>query len=480
MKHVLLVLALFCSAAVAPARADSADDAARESAERVSDQLDRAIEAANQRLALERSSRSGGLRVTKDGVLFVDGPEWSFEDMEWVDAIGRRGVRRPASTDTLIRVGPGMTLALSNLSGDIRVMTWDRNEVRVQADHDESDELVAEIRDGTVRLGVGSRRASPAEVDWTLTVPAYLPLELQGIESDIQVSGMRSSVRVQSMRGDVTVTSCQGPLEANSLEGEVHVSDVRGNVTAGSVNSVVRIVRVNGPVEAQTINGDIQLVKLVSPNVDASTVNGRVYFASGYQPHGRYMFSSHNGKLIVPVPDDQLVKFSMSSFQGQIQSSVPMPKQKPSPKATPHARSRGQHFRFVMEDGVAVPEAPEAPEAPTAPRAPGAHSPKPRRAPVAPEIELESFSGLIRLASVEEVDQVLAEQRSLLAARRAALDSARVYQMRARGELERARRYEQQMKSRGDRLRRSGAPSANAGTPAPKPETPPPPPPPRD
>jgi hypothetical protein len=364
-----------------------------------------------------------------------------------------------------------MTLSLANLYGDIRVITWDRNEVRVKADHDKSDPLFAEVRDGTVRLGVGSKEASPAEVEWELTVPAWLPLELSGIESDIDVSGMRSSVRAQSMRGDVTVTACQGPLEANSLEGEVYVSDVRGNVTAGSVNSIVRIVRVTGPVEAQTINGDIQLVKVESPNVDASTVNGRVYFASGYQPRGRYMFSSHNGKLIVPVPEDQRVKFSMSSFQGKVESSVPIPAPATAPRSHGH---RGQRFRFVMQDGVAVPEPAETPTAPKAPKSPPA--PKPSRSLVAPEIELESFGGLIRLASAEEVNQVLAEQRALLAARRAALDSARVYQMRARGELEKARRYERQARAREAQLRRGGAPTASAGTP----DTPPPSPPPRD
>ena len=466
-----LLLSTLLALSAAPVRACPSEDAAAESAARISAELDRAIRQTQMRIAIaraaQRGTEPGGVIVTPDGLLYLDGPEVRFDDIEWTESVDKRGKRRPTTTDTLLRVGPGMTLMLSSLSGDINVTAWDRNEVRVQAEHDRGDRLIAEVRDAKVRLGMSSPESPTAEVEWTLTVPAWLPLELSGVECEIMVSGMRSSVRAQNMRGDISVDACQGPLEANSVEGEVHVSNSRGTVTAGSINSIVRIVRATGPVDAQTINGDIQLVKVESANVDASTVNGRVYYASGYQPSGRYMFSSHNGKLFVPMPDDQHVKVSMSSFQGEVESSIPVPKPAPAPRA------RGRHFRFVMQDGVAWPDPATVPPTPTTPRAPRA--PHPPRAPqavssaAAPEIELESFSGLIRLASQEEVAQVLAIQRKVLAARRAALDSARVYQLRGRGELDRARRLERQAKARDDE-RRKTTPSPSA----PSPETPPP------
>ena len=468
---VLLVCTLFV-ALPAPVHACPSDDAAAASAARISAELDRAIRETQFRIAAARAAKHGtepsGVIVTPDGITFIDGPEVSFDDVDWTEVVENRGRRHPTTTDTLLRVGPGMTLALSSLAGDISVTTWDRNEVRVQAEHDRGDRLIAEMRDATVRLGMSSSESSPAEVEWTLTVPAWLPLELSGVECEITVSGMRSSVRAQNMRGDITVDACEGPLEANSVEGEVHVSNSRGTVTAGSINSVVRIVRATGPVDAQTINGDIQLVKVESSNVDASTVNGRVYYASGYLPRGRYMFSSHNGKLFVPMPDDQHVKVSMSSFQGEVESSIPVPNPAPAPRA------RGRHFRFVMQDGRAWPDPATVPPTPSTPRAPRAPStpsaPQGVTAGIAPEIELESFNGLIRLASQEEVLQVLAIQRKALAERRASLDSARVHQLRGRGEMDRARRLERQAQARDSERRRGTPPSA------PTPETPPPPP----
>ncbi|MEQ1831492.1 MAG: hypothetical protein ABL977_00445 [Candidatus Eisenbacteria bacterium] len=435
----LALLSVLAPAAYAErdARADRAAQLARTLAARMSTQAD----IVRLQQAIDSGQLPAGVSVAGHTLVFVDGPEVPIEAIEWADAVRARVMRRPTTTDTMLRVGPGVTLMLANLAGDIEVTAWDRNEVRVQAEHDRADRVVAELANGTLKLGVSSREAGPAEVEWRLTVPVWLPLELSGMEGDISVTGMRSSLHAQSMRGDVTVRSCQGPLQANSVEGEVHVSDVSGNVTAGSVNNVVRIVRVIGPVDAQSINGDIQLEKLASPNVDASTVNGRVFYASPFQRRGRYAFASHSGQVYVGVPTDQHVNVTVSSFNGQVESTVPMPVPAPKPKV------KGRSVRFMLGDlqGLAelreLPAVPEAPRAPRAPRAARAGLAEARalEALGVPELELESFGGLIQLASQEEVLRAIDQQRAVL-------DSARAKLMRARRDDQRARRaYERRV-----------------------------------
>ena len=430
MKRHLLLLTLAVLAA-APAWAGGGDgNRAREGARAARD-MARALERQVLVLRCEQARAAGelppGTVLSRSSLMFLDGPEVSLEALEWAEAAGARAVRRPTSTDTVVRVGPGVTLMLSNLSGDIEVMPWNRNEVRIEARHDRSDRIVTELQDGVLKLGVSSREPSPSVVEWRLTVPVWLPLELSGIESEISVTGMRSSVRAQTMRGDVLITSCQGPLQVNSVEGEVHVSDVSGNVNAGSVNNVVRIVRVIGPVEAQTINGDIQLEKLASPSVDASTVNGRVYFASPFQQRGRYAFASHSGQVYIGVPVDQHVNVTMSSFNGQVESSLPMP--------APRPRVKGRAVRFMLGDLAELRGVPGTPQAPRAPRAPRfSRGPSASEAPGVPELELESFGGLIQLASQEEVLRAIDRQRAVL-------DSARATLLRARRDETRAHRW---------------------------------------
>lgn len=449
-----LTLAALCAtvllAAAPVSRAGEAkEEAAAAAAERFSQRLDLEIERAKLAAELARLGKIPGAVVTEDAILFVDGAEIPLDWMQWVDPVQARRARRAARTDTVLRVSPGITLSLNNLVGDIRVVTWDRDEVRIEAEHDRADQLITELRNSQLRLGVGSRRPSTAEVEWKLTVPAWLPVAISGVESDIELSGLRNMVRAQTLRGDVIVIGCQGPVEVNSTEGEVKVTDVSGSVTAGSINNVVRLVRVVGPVDAQTINGDIQLEKVESVDVEASTVNGKVYYASGYRPRGRYTFSSHNGKVIVPVPKNQNVNVTLSSFQGQIESSMRVP------KPAPRAKGRSMHaMRFKIRDGAWTPDGPEltAPRAPRVPRPPGARV----APPATPELELESFGGLIRLASTEEVLTLLTNQRALLESSRAQRTHSRKAAADARRQA-RAHRH---------------APDS-----PPTPETPPPPPP---
>ncbi|MFM7230668.1 MAG: hypothetical protein ACKO3S_01635, partial [bacterium] len=318
----------------------------------------------------------GGVVVTRDHLLFVDGPAVPIEHVEWVEPVQARPVRQPVTTDTLLRVGPGATLALANAAGSVRVTAWPRNEVRVVAVHDRSVRVAAE-RVGA-RLQLGARVAAdgtPAVVEWSVSVPAWLPLEIAGREGDVEVTGLRAPVRARTMRGDVHVRSCQGPLQAHSVEGQVHVSDVVGNVTAGSVNNVIRIVRVSGPVEAQTVNGDIQLERLESPSVDASSVNGQVFVMSPFRPHGRYAFASHRGRVLVAVPEGQEMAVRMRSFNGEVGSVTPLPPPVPG-------EGRRRAVRVVIRDD-------DSPNAP----------------PIAelPEVELESFMGNVELASPEDV-----------------------------------------------------------------------------
>jgi len=339
-------------------------------------------------------------------------------------------------------VSPGVTLSLSNRSGDIEVQVWDRNEVRIQAEHDRNDQLVANLQDATLKLGVRARDGEPADVDWTLTVPVWLSLELSGMESDIDVTGMRAPVSARSMRGDVRASACQGPVDLYSVEGDVRVEDVTGNVSATSMNSDVSLVRVIGPIQAQSINGDIQMESVSSSGVSASTMNGKVYYASGMQPHGHYSLSSHNGKVYVGVDHRQPVNVTVSSFRGQVEASIPDP---PTPPAPPSGNSWSS-WSFTIPAVAVSTDAPPAPEAPPAPPAPGRYdkdksdkaykgyryvrvlTPTPR-APRAPQLDLESFGGKIQLASLEEIQRTIELARAMADSAQAMRDLARLRQL---------------------------------------------------
>jgi len=77
-----------------------------------------------QRAAVRPSARRSAASWPRQALIFVDGPEVPWDGVNWADDARSRRMVRPIVTDTVLSVGPGVTLALANLSGDIVVRVW--------------------------------------------------------------------------------------------------------------------------------------------------------------------------------------------------------------------------------------------------------------------------------------------------------------------------------------------------------------------
>ncbi len=394
-------------------------------------------------VVIERHVGSVLVRRLADGTVFVS-PGFSFEfdpgadapgsPPRWLELVAPAGARREfsARSETLLTVPRGVALELYNMAGNIRVEGWDKDVVRVVAQHDRSDRFNIQLelqrrRDeaarnraeaarrraaelarrsggevagtpppaglagGTLQIETLDRRGIPAAADYTITVPQWMVLRLSGMESDISVEGVRAAIEAESVRGSVEVRGARGPLQLSSVEGAVRAFDCDGGLEASSINDEIELADVSGALVVESVNGDIRIARAKSRNVEASTVNGSVIFRGAFEPRGRYRLASHAGNLVVGVPVGAGVDVSVATFEGGFSSAFPL-------EIGPWRK--GQKFNFVLGDGgsslelesflgeiqlLRPAEVPAAATAPRAPRGPGApHAPKAGRTHRAP------------------------------------------------------------------------------------------------
>jgi DUF4097 and DUF4098 domain-containing protein YvlB len=197
---------------------------------------------------------------------------------------------------------------------------------------------------GRLEISAEGSMGEPVWVDYQITVPAETPLELSGIDSDIEVEGARAEIKAESVQGDVIVHGGEGPVTATSVEGAVEVVGPRGRVEASSVNRSARVVGARGAVQASAISGDVYLEDLDSDDVEASTISGQVFFVGSYKANGSYSFSTHDGDLMVGVPEKANVSGSVATFQGDFESAFPVETSE---------RRRGKQIHFTLGDGSA-------------------------------------------------------------------------------------------------------------------------------
>src|SRR5258705_7224282 len=260
-------------------------------------------------------------------------------------------------SDTTIAVRPPMRLTLNNFSGAIAVRTWSKNAIRIEADHSSRARLQVTASPPKLNIDIAQWRGIPSSVDYRLTVPKWMSLELSGVSTDIEVSGSQSEINVQSVSGDVSVIGGTGFVTAASVSGDVSVEGAPGKIECSSVESDVHVGSSSGAVAASSVNGDVGLKDIDSDDVEASTVGGGVTYDGTIKDGGSYKLSSTNGDLSIAVPTRANATVSISTYNGEFESEFPV-----TFTGTKHRKQ----FTFMIGSGTA-------------------------------RIELESFQGAIQL-----------------------------------------------------------------------------------
>ena len=226
----------------------------------------------------------------------------------------------PAS-DTTFSVQRGERLELSVQNGDITVRTWSRNAVEVRTSSDA--ETTIRRRGGAIELDTDSRHPGE-DVDYEITVPAWMDLTLEGVNTDIRVRGSTAAISAQTVEGDVDVDGGSGVVNLQSVDGGVSLSHSRGKITLGSVNSDVTVDGAVGQLSVETVNGEIKLRNVDSDDVDVSTVNGDVTYDGPIRTRGRYHFVTHNGDVTVSIQDGADAVVGVSTYGGDFESDFPV------------------------------------------------------------------------------------------------------------------------------------------------------------
>ena len=267
----------------------------------------------------------------------------------------------PAS-DTSFAVQRGERLELRVQNGDITVRAWNRSTVEVATSSE--GETRVRRRGGVISLDTDSEH-SGEDVDYTISVPAWMDLTLSGVNTGIRITGSEAAISAETVEGDVVLEGGRGVINLQSVDGEVSLTRGRGKMTLGSVNSDVTVDGALGQLAIVAVNGEVRLRNIDSDDADVNTVNGDITYDGPIRQRGRYHFVTHNGDLTVAAQGGVDAVVSVSTFQGDFSSDF-------SVVLSPGSQQK--RMTFTLGTGSA-------------------------------RIELESFQGTIRLIRAESTSR---------------------------------------------------------------------------
>ncbi|TKJ33743.1 hypothetical protein CEE39_03415 [bacterium (candidate division B38) B3_B38] len=254
-------------------------------------------------------------------------------------------------------------VSVGNISGDIKVTTWDKAEVKISALKVSRADTMNRAKENAdlVEINVekvGNRvvitteypknmgwrgRSINVSVNYNLTIPNRASLKANSISGDIGIGRIGGDARLKTISGDVIAREIGGEAELESVSGDITVAEaakslncntVSGDVEVTSVNAGARIKSVSGDVtltgcrwnaEAESVSGDIELRDITGARrVRAKSVSGDIDYIGTIESGGRYTLNSHSGDITFSVPENSSFELEVKTFSGEIDTAFPI------------------------------------------------------------------------------------------------------------------------------------------------------------
>jgi len=227
---------------------------------------------------------------------------------------------------------------LSNVSGDIKVLTWDREEVKVDAlkiskastleKAKENAALVAiEVgrKDGRLEILTkypeGHHRDLNVSVKYDLTIPAKADIEVRDVSGDVWAENIGGYAKLQSVSGDVSLMKGAKGGYVVTVSGDVKVADIKGDIKTKAVSGDITVASLAGSVSAETVSGNVELKGLsAAKSVDVNVISGDITYQGALEKDGRYSLQSHSGDIDLYLPENSAFEFTCKTFSGDIRS----------------------------------------------------------------------------------------------------------------------------------------------------------------
>ncbi len=200
-------------------------------------------------------------------------------------------------------------LKIKNISGYIRINSWDKNQVKITAyerrrkPYDEIAHIWIEKSKNRVYIETEYDKYYEREKYrgfWKRRRNRSYP----GVEYEINVPE-KFEVEASNVSGDIIVENIYGRVEGTAVSGDVLISNVNGPVFAKSVSGRIKLNKIEGEIETRNVSGGITIYDSSIPELTAKTVSGKIDIESKtINPKGRYELNSVSGSIYFAIPSD--------------------------------------------------------------------------------------------------------------------------------------------------------------------------------
>jgi len=201
----------------------------------------------------------------------------------------------------------GGSVTLHSGAGRQVVATYVIHSEKVEVDQNLSaDKQRVELR--THVLPGDKPTADEAKIDYDITVPAGISVNVNTASAPITVDGLSGDIGLSSETGQITVH--------NVAKSHVHVRSVTAPVALKDVNL--------SRIDIQSAGGAVNLSNVTGQRVAVGTTSGNIEYHGDCSGGGDYILTTHSGAIDVTLPPIASVDLSARSTNGTVENAFPL------------------------------------------------------------------------------------------------------------------------------------------------------------
>jgi len=250
--------------------------------------------------------------------------------------------------DLSLKVPDSGTLLIDNTRGLVKVIGWDKEEVLLQGELDDSArELVFKNKGHKTLIKVVMNGMSHGGDDSNLKVfmPKDLKLRFKGVDTSFRFSNLHNGIKGQTINGNLIIDNVHSKMAVSSVSGKIQITKSSGRASVESVSGLIELAGQFSKVKVKTMSGDViasidDISVLKVENISGDTmINGRL------QDKASVKLTSVNGDIRYKVKGELNANCNIASqFGGEIMNFLT--EHKPWSE-----RSSERKLSFVSGDG---------------------------------------------------------------------------------------------------------------------------------
>ncbi len=176
-------------------------------------------------------------------------------------------------------------------------------------------------------------RSLKIEVDYRLTVPPKIRLNLKTDDGDITIRDIAGEIQARTDDGTLKIRNCSSEtISLYSDDGDMHVSNIQTN---GSPQSRLFFESNDGQItvkhgrfdkiSGKTNDGDVQIVNTFVHTLDISSSDGDVEAIVNPLNAPMWRIQTDEGNILLTLPETLSAKLNFLSNEGRISSELQIP-----------------------------------------------------------------------------------------------------------------------------------------------------------